>query len=49
MNLKPAHIELEVNEIKRVFAIALDDDKEQALEFIKQVLAKRVEKALQRH
>lgn len=49
MNLKTAHIELNTSEIQHILTIALDDDKEKALEFIKQVLAKRVEKALQRH
>ena len=49
MNLKTAHIELNTSEIQHILTIALDDDKEQALEFIKQVLAKRVEKVLQRH
>ena len=49
MNLKSAHIELNPSEIQNILDIAMDDDKEQALDFIKQILAKRVEKALQRH
>jgi len=38
MSLKPAHIELNISEIQHILAIALDDDKEKALDFIKQVL-----------
>lgn len=49
MNLKPAHIELNPAEIQRLFAIAMDDDKDEALTFIKQILAKRVEKILRPH
>jgi len=49
MNLKTAHIGLNPAEIQRLFAIAMDDDKDEALAFIKQILAKRVEKVLKPH
>lgn len=49
MNLRKIQIELNPAEIQQLLAIAMDDDKEQALAFIKQHLMKRVEKALQRH
>ncbi len=49
MNLKKVRIELDTAEIQQVISIALDDDKEQALAFIKKNLVKQVEKALQPH
>jgi len=49
MILKTIQLELSPEEIQRILSIALDDDKDGAMEFIKQTLAKRVEKALQRH
>ena len=49
MNLKRVRIELDPAEIQQVLSIALDDNKEQALAFIKKKLAKQVEKALQPH
>ena len=48
-NLKPVQICLKTEEINRVLHAALDDDAQEALAFIKTVLAKKVEKALQRH
>jgi hypothetical protein len=47
MDLKKVLIELESEEVCRALAIALDDDLDDALAFVKQVLAKRLEKALQ--
>lgn len=49
MILKTVQIELSPMEIQQILAIALDEDKEKALEFMKQTLAKRVEKALTPH
>lgn len=49
MNLKPVHIQLESAQVGEILRIALDDDREGAMAFIKAVLAKKVEKALQRH
>ncbi len=49
MNLKTIHIEVAPDEIQKLLAIAMDDDRDEALAFIKQHLVKRVEKALQRH
>ena len=46
MNLKKIRIELDTAEIQQVLGIALDDDSEQALKFIKR-LVKRLERALQ--
>jgi hypothetical protein len=49
MKLKKIRVELDTPEIQEILAIALDDDKEGALIFIKKKLIKRVEKALQPH
>jgi hypothetical protein len=49
MNLKPIQIELNPSDVQKILSIAMDEDKDGAMEFIKQTLAKRVEKALQRH
>lgn len=49
MNLKTVQIEFSPIEIQQILSIALDENKEQALEFMKQILAKRVEKALIPH
>ncbi len=49
MKLKKIRVELDTPEIQEILAIALDDDKEGALTFIKKKLIKRVEKALQPH
>ncbi len=49
MNLKPVRIEFSVEEINDLLRISMDDDRDQALEFVKSVLVKRIEKALQRH
>ena len=49
MNLKKVQIELDVSEVQRVMAIALDEDKDKALEYIKGSLVKQIEKVLQPH
>ncbi len=49
MNLKNIHIELDTSDIQQIMSIALDDDRDQALAFIKTILAKLVERALQPH
>jgi hypothetical protein len=49
MNLKNVHIELDTSDIQKIMAISLDDDRDQALVFVKNRLAKQVEKALQPH
>lgn len=49
MNLKPVQLRLETEDVRRILEIALDGDADSALELIKTVLAKKVEKALQRH
>ena len=49
MNLKPVQLGLETDEVRQVLQIALDEDALQALAFVRNVLAKKVEKALQRH
>jgi hypothetical protein len=49
MNLKKVQIELDVSDVQQVLAIALDDDKDKALEYIKARLAKQIEKSLQPH
>ncbi|MDZ7580807.1 MAG: hypothetical protein U5R30_09360 [Deltaproteobacteria bacterium] len=49
MNLKPIQLQLNTEEVRRVLQVALDDDAQQALALVKTVLAKKVEKALQRH
>jgi hypothetical protein len=49
MNLKPVQLRLETDEVRRILQAALDEDAPQALALVKDVLAKKVEKALQRH
>jgi hypothetical protein len=49
MNLKPVQLQLDTGEVRRIIQVALDEDARQALEFVKNVLSKKVEKALQRH
>lgn len=49
MNLKPVRIELTPDEIQKALSIAMDEDREGALEFIRQTLAKRIEKELTPH
>jgi hypothetical protein len=47
--LKKVQIELDVSDVQRVLAIALDEDKDRALEYIKKNLVKKIEKVLQPH
>jgi hypothetical protein len=49
MNLKRIQIELDVSDVQSLLAIALDDNEQEALAFIKQKLVKQAEKQLQRH
>ncbi len=49
MSLKQVNIELSISQVQQVLAISLDDDAKKALEFIKENLAKQIQKALQRH
>ena len=49
MNLRKVQIELDVSDIQQILSIALDEDKDKALEYIKARLAKKVEKVLQPH
>lgn len=49
MNLKPVQLQLTIDDIDEIMHISLDDDHDRALIFVKAILAKRVEKALQRH
>lgn len=49
MNLKPVQLRLETEEVRRILQVTLDDDAQAALDLVKNVLARRVEKALQRH
>ena len=49
MNLRKVQIELDVSDVQQVLAIALDEDKNKALEYIKARLVKQIEKSLQPH
>jgi len=49
MNLKPIQFNLKTDEVRTILQVALDDDSQQALDFLKTVLFKKVEKAIQRH
>lgn len=49
MNLRKVQIELDVSDVQQVLAIALDEDKDKALEYIKIRLVKQIEKSLQPH
>jgi len=49
MKLKNVQIELNTTEIQQVLAISLDENTADALVFIKNILCKRIEKALQQH
>jgi hypothetical protein len=49
MNLRKVQLELDVSEVQQILAIALDEDKEKALEYIKTRLVKQIEKSLQPH
>jgi hypothetical protein len=49
MNLKSVIIELGVLDVEKILRIDMDDDPVQALEFVKEALAKRVKESLQPH
>jgi len=49
MNLKKVMVELDVSEVEKILRIDMDEDPAQALEFVKEVLAKRVKESLQPH
>ena len=49
MTLKPVQMTLSVEDVTDILHIAVDQDPLRALNFVKTVLAKKVEKALQRH
>ncbi len=49
MNLRKVQIELDISDVQQVLAIALDEDKDKALEYIKGNLVKQIEKVLQPH
>jgi hypothetical protein len=49
MKLKNVQLELNTTEIQQVLAISLDENAADALAFIKDILCKRIEKALQQH
>lgn len=49
MNVKPIQVPFSAEEVTEILRISLDEDREQALQFMKTVLSKHVEKALQRH
>jgi hypothetical protein len=49
MNIKKVHIELSASEVQQITAIQLDRKAEEALVFLREILYKRVEKALQAH
>jgi hypothetical protein len=49
VNLKKVMIELGITDVEKVLRIDMDDNPDQALEFMKEVLAKRVRQSLQPH
>jgi len=49
MNLREVMIELGVPDVEKILSIDMDDDPQQALEFVKEVLAKHVKESLQPH
>lgn len=49
LNLKDIQIEIKASEAQRILSINLDENPQDALAFIREVLCKRVEKALQSH
>lgn len=49
MNLKKVQIELNISDVQQILAIALDEDEEKALEYIKIRLVKQIKKSLQPH
>ena len=49
VNLKRVMIELGIPDVEMILRIDMDEDPAQALEFVKEVLAKRVKESLQPH
>jgi hypothetical protein len=49
MNLRKVQIELDISDVQQVLAIALDEDKDKALEYIIGNLVKQIEKSLRSH
>jgi len=49
MKLKKVIIQLSIPEVQQVLRISMDNEEHEALIFIKEILAKRVEEALQPH
>ncbi len=49
MNLRKVMIELGIPDVEQILSIDMDDDPQQALEFVKEVLTKRVKESLQPH
>jgi len=49
MNLRKVQIELDISDVQQVLAIALEEDKDKALEYIMARLVKQIEKSLQPH
>jgi len=49
MNLRKVQLELDISDVQQILAIALDEDQEKALEYIKARLVKQIEKFLQPH
>jgi hypothetical protein len=47
--LKRVMIELEIPDVEKILRIDMDDDPAEALEFVKEVLAKQVKESLQPH
>lgn len=49
MNLKDIVVRLDVSEVQRILAIDMDENREDALIFIRDNLSKKVKKALEQH
>ena len=49
LNLRKVMIELGIPDVEEILRIDMDEDPQQALEFVKEVLAKRVKESLQPH
>lgn len=47
--LKDIQMELSTEEFRQILSIALDEDRDKAMEFIRDHLAKKVDKKLQEH